>query len=114
MISTPIAIDVPLRTDEDGVLRVGNTRVTLESVIADFHRGAAPEEIVDHFPVLQVADVYHIIGYYLANRADVDAYVQRQREENERIRREWEAEHPPTLTKADLLARLEAKRRQHD
>lgn len=114
MISTPTMIDVPLRADEYGTVRVGGTRVTLESVIADFQRGTTPEEIVHDFPVLKAADVYHVIGYYLENRAEVDAYIQQQREEGERIRREWESEHPPTLTKADLLARLEAKRKQND
>lgn len=112
MLEFPAAVDVPLRADEYGTIRVGGTRVTLESVIADFHRGATPEEIVHDFPTLKVADVYHVIGYYVAHRAEVDAYVQRQHDESERIRREWEAEHPPTLTKADLLARLDAKRKQ--
>lgn len=112
MITFPTAVDVPLQGDEHGTIRVGGTRVTLESVVADFHRGATPEEIVHNFPVLKVAEVYHVIGYYLANRQEVDGYIQRQREEGERLRREWEDKHPPKLTKADLLARLEAKRKQ--
>lgn len=114
MIVTPIAIDLPLAADEDGTIRVGGTRVTLDSVIADFHRSASPETIVHNFPVLKVADVYQVIGYYLANQAEVDDYLQRQKEEAQRIRREWEAEHPPTLTKADLQARLDATRKQND
>jgi len=52
-----------------------------------------------------------VIGYYLANRVEVDINIQRQGEKGERIRREWEAEHPATLTEAELLARLEAERR---
>ncbi len=103
---------MPLHTDEQGSIRVGGTRVTLESVIADFQRGATPEEIVHAFPVLNVADVYQVIGYYLHNRAEVDAYIQRQHEEGERLRREWEKEHPSTLTREVLEARLEAKRKQ--
>ena len=112
MLATP-AVDVPLRPDEHGTIRVGGTRVTLESVVADFHRGATPEEIVHDFPVLKLPDVYHVIGYYLANRDEVDAYIQHQHEEGERLRREWEAEHPPTLTRAMLEARLAAKRQQN-
>jgi uncharacterized protein (DUF433 family) len=114
MIELPTAVDVPLQADEHGTIRVGGTRVTLESVIADFHRAATPEEIVHNFPVLKVAELYHVIGYYLANREEVDAYIQRQYDEGERLRREWETEHPPKLTKADLLARQEAKRKQSD
>lgn len=104
MIS-PTVIDVPLREDEPGIIRVGGTRVTLESIVADYHRGATPEKMVPDFPMLKVADVYHVIGYYLTHQAEVDTYVQQQRDENERIRCEWEAEHPPKLMKADLLAR---------
>src|SRR5260370_42151573 len=100
MISTPPIIDLPLRADEYGTIRVGGTRVALESVIVDFHRGITPGEIVHDFPVLKLADIYHVIGYYLENRAEVDTYIQQQQAEGERIRREWEAEHPPTLTKA--------------
>ncbi|MBZ0274811.1 MAG: DUF433 domain-containing protein [Anaerolineae bacterium] len=105
MIMTPIAIDLPLRTDEGGIIRVGDTRVTLDSVIADFNRGMTPDEIVRDFSVLKIADVYQVIGYYLANQAEVDTYIRRQRDEAERIRREWEAEHPPQVTKSDLEAR---------
>jgi uncharacterized protein (DUF433 family) len=105
----PAVINVPLHTDEHGTIRVGGTRVTLESVIADYHRGATPEEIVHDYPVLKVADVYHVIGYYLHHREDVDAYIQRQHEEGERLRSEWESEYPPTLTREVLEARLEAK-----
>lgn len=112
MIAIPAAIDVPLRTDENGVIRIGSTRVTLTSVIADFHRGASPEEIVHNFSTLKIADVYHVIGYYLQNRAEVDAYIQQQDENAEQIRREWEAQHPPALTREVLEARLAEKRQQ--
>ena len=112
MISIPAIIDVPMRADEHGTIRVGGTRVTLESIIADYHRGATPEVIAHDFPVLKAADVYYVVGYYLENQAQVDAYIDQQRQEGERIRREWEAEHPPKFTKAELLLRLEAKRKQ--
>jgi hypothetical protein len=36
---------VPLATDKDGVVRVGGTRVTLDTVIGAFDEGATPEEM---------------------------------------------------------------------
>jgi len=36
--------------DSHGVLRVGGTRVTLDTVIAVFKEGATPEEIVYRYP----------------------------------------------------------------
>ncbi|MCC7209554.1 MAG: DUF433 domain-containing protein [Anaerolineae bacterium] len=109
MLTIPAVVDVPLKVDKDGTIRVGTTRVTLESVIADHQRGASPESIVEHFPVLNIADVYHVLGYYVNHRADIDEYMRRQREEGERIRREWEAEHPPPPVREELQARLAAR-----
>ncbi len=74
------AIEVPLRTDDDGIIRVGQSRVTLQTVIADFNRGASSEEIAHHYPVLNLSQVYLVIGYYLENRQDVDEYLLRQRQ----------------------------------
>ena len=42
IVNTPI----PLKTDSEGVVRVGNTRITLDTVIAAFKEGATAEEIV--------------------------------------------------------------------
>jgi uncharacterized protein (DUF433 family) len=93
MIAMPTAVDVPLRMDEGNVIRVGNTRVTLQAVIADFHRGASPEEIAHHYPALNLSEVYLVIGYYLQNLAEVDAYVQQQRQLADDARRAYETDH---------------------
>lgn len=53
---------IPLRTDADGVLRVGTSRVPLETVIHAFHQGHTAEEIVSHYPALRQADVYTVIA----------------------------------------------------
>ena len=41
---------VPLRTDDHGVIRVGKTRVPLDTVVFAFNQGASPEEIVMSYP----------------------------------------------------------------
>jgi uncharacterized protein (DUF433 family) len=66
---------VPLRTDAAGVLRVGKTRVSLDSVIAAFNEDATPEEIVQQYDVLALADVYTVIAYYLEYQSEIDAYL---------------------------------------
>lgn len=68
----------PLQADRDGVIRVGGTRVTLDSVVRAFDEGHTAEEIVSHFPALRLADVYAVISYYLNNRAAVREYLQQQ------------------------------------
>lgn len=112
MIATPTAVNVPLRTDEGDVIRIGNSRVTLGSVIADFHRGASPEEIAHHYSALRLSDVYLVVGYYLQNKAEVDAYVQRQRQLADEARREYEANQSEDPLRKQLLARLDEQRRQ--
>jgi uncharacterized protein (DUF433 family) len=65
-------------TDEHGVMRVGQTRVMLDSVIASFIDGCSAETIVQQYPSLLLEEVYGAIAFYLGNRALVDGYLARQ------------------------------------
>ncbi len=65
---------VPLRADADAVVRVGGTRVTLDTVVAAFKDGATSEEIVNEYPSLRLPDVYSVLGYYLRRKDEVEAY----------------------------------------
>ncbi len=111
MIATPIQEVIPVRQDEQGRLRVGNTRVLLDLVIYSFRQGNTPETITDQYPSLSLDDVYLAIGYYLRHRDSIDAYLRQEEAEAEASRREHEARHPNKLTREILLARLEAKRK---
>jgi uncharacterized protein (DUF433 family) len=106
------AEEVPLRTDEHGTVRVGGTRVTLEVVVARFEQGDRPEEIVDGFPTLQVADVYLVLGYYLRHRAEVDEYIREQDRAGEEIRRRIESDPQQRAFRERLVAQCEALRRK--
>ncbi len=96
---------VPLRTDEHGVMRVGKTRVPLDTVIFAFNQGSSPEEIVLSYPTLDLEDVYAVVNYYLHNRAEVDSYLSQREAEAARIKEENEKRFPPTGIRARLLAR---------
>jgi uncharacterized protein (DUF433 family) len=111
MIATPITEQIPIRTDEHGRLRVGNTRVLLDLVIYSFRLGHTPETITSQYPSLSLDDVYLAIGYYLRHRDEVEAYLRQQEAEAEAFRQAYEREHPPKLTREILLERLEAKRK---
>jgi len=114
MIPNPPTMIVPLQTDEHGAIRVSGTRVTLDTVIARYHQGDDPEAIHEGFDVLPLNDIYAVISYYLAHRDELDIYLKRRAEEAQRLREEWEAKYPPKVTKADLLARLEARKNNQD
>ena len=99
----------PLRTDIGGTMRIGNTRVSLDVVIAAFLAGASAEQITHRFPTLDLADVYTVIGFYLHNQEAVEAYLAAQEQEAEEIRKQIETRQQPDALRARLLA-LRAQR----
>jgi len=107
MIDAQIIEVIPIYTDDDGRMRVSGTRVLLDLIVHAYSRGETPEHIVQMYPTLTLDQVYLAIGYYLRHRETVDDYIRQMDEDAERLRREWETEHPPKLTRADLLARLQ-------
>jgi uncharacterized protein (DUF433 family) len=96
---------VPLKTDAQGVVRVGKTRVPLDTVVYAFNQGAAAEEIVMSYPTLELADVYAVLNYYLHNRSEVDAYLSQREAQSARIKEENEKRFPQNGIRARLLAR---------
>jgi uncharacterized protein (DUF433 family) len=100
-----LAEPAPLRVDNDGVLRVGATRVTLATVVIAFHQGATAETIVQQYPSLTLAEVYAVIGYYLRHQNEVDIYLAEQQHEADEIRQQNEARFNPSGIRARLVAR---------
>jgi uncharacterized protein (DUF433 family) len=96
---------VPIAMDQDGVARVGGTRVTLASVVNCFRDGMAAEGIVEKYPTLRLADVYAVISYYLDHADQVNAYLREQQVQAEQTRKENEARFDPIGIRARLLAR---------
>ena len=70
-----IASPPPLRFDANNVCRVGDTRVTLLTLVDAFLEGATAEEIAHEYSSLRLADVYAAIAFYLDHREQIDAYL---------------------------------------
>jgi len=96
---------IPLETDADGVMRVGQTRVTLDTVITAFKDGATAEEIAQQYPTVALADVYYVIGYYLRRRDTVEAYLGQRRKEADALQGQMEARFNPVGIRERLMAR---------
>lgn len=96
---------VPLLTDKTGIVRVVGSRVTLDTIVATYEQGATPEEIVLHYPTLNLADVYSIVGYYLHNQAEVNEYLAEQKVQAVEIRQKIEANSNVAEIRERLLAR---------
>jgi uncharacterized protein (DUF433 family) len=113
MLQMSLAVEtspVPLRADEYGVMRIGQTRVRLDTVIMAWRQGESAEQIVENFDVLDLADVYAVISYYLHPRAEVEEYMGRNQQEGERLRVEHERRFPPSGIRERLLARYATER----
>jgi len=96
---------VPLMFDGDGVVRVGGTRVTLESLLAAYCQGATAEEIAQRYPAVALSDVYAVIAYYLRHRSDVEEYLTEARSRSDEVRREYAGHLDPNCVRDRLLAR---------
>src|SRR5205809_1667191 len=102
----------PLRVDEGGVVRAGNSRISLDLIVEQYENGMTPENMVRAYDTLLLADVHAIIAYYLRHRDEVRAYLQRRAEEAAALRAKIEAERP-RVGREELLARREARKMDH-
>ncbi len=73
------------RLDDYDTIRIGKTRVTLDSLVAAFNNGETPEQIQQNFPALDLADIYSALSYYIRHQAEVDAYLEARNKEAEEI-----------------------------
>jgi len=92
----------------DGGHYVAGTRISLDSVVYAFKRGASPESIYRSFPLIgSLENVYGAITFYLAHKDTVEAYLRDQ----ERVSQELATAQTPlpeSLSKKLRQAREEA------
>ncbi len=99
-----------MRVDSKGTIRVGNTRVTLDLVIAAYLDGESAEGIAEMFDTLDLGDVYSVLGYYLHHRDEVDEYLRKRQQYEEEVWARIEARQGSQAGLRDrLLARLKNK-----
>ena len=110
MLTLTKTIPLPLAMTEEGVIRVGGTRVTLDSVLAAFKQGATAEDIAQRYTTLQLADIYAAIAYYLNHESEVEAYLQKRQQISEEVRRQNESRYNPVGLRERLLARRAGKK----
>ena len=95
----------------DGVYWAAGTRVTLDSIVYAYWDGQTAESIAQSFPVLTLAQVYGAIAFYLANQADVDAYLQQEEADFYTVQQTLRARDPMFYQKlADARRKRQATR----
>ncbi len=99
------AAPVPLTSDPGGTVLVSGTRVTLAAVVELFNGGSSPEDIVQSYSSLALADVYAVVTYYLRNRAEVDGYLMGQAREAAESRARHGVDEASLKLREQLLSR---------
>ena|ERR1700723_3429727 len=92
----------------DGGYWIAGSRVSLDSIVYGFLRGASPESISQSYPVLNLEEIYGAIAYYLAHQDEMDSYLRKNDRGFEALRSEARAANPLLYKKLD-----EAKQQLH-
>ena len=111
MVTLPLApLASPLRVDDSGSVRIGPTRVTLDTLVSSYRDGSTAEELVQQYPSLSLADVHATLAFYLTHQSDVDAYLQQRQRDAIDTRRRVEQVCDQRGLRDRLLARQAARK----
>ena len=78
-------------------IRIKGHRVYIDEVLEERLQGKEPEEILCRFPKLPLEKIYATLLYYEANKTEVEAYLERVRQEKRKSDKEWQRTQGPTL-----------------
>lgn len=81
---------------------IEGSRVSLDSIVYAFLRGALPEAIAQSFPLISLEEVYGAIAYYLAHQPEIDSYLRQSESEFEALRQKAREANPLPFRKLEL------------
>jgi uncharacterized protein (DUF433 family) len=88
-----------------GAYRVGDTRVSLDSLVYLFREGLSAESMVESYPMLTLEQVHGALAFYLGNQREIDAYLAEGQRTSEFQQQQSKR------TNAELIAKLARARR---
>lgn len=94
--------------DEHGVMRVGGSRVMLDSIVASFEQGYSAETIQQQYPALSLEEVYGAIAWCLAHADEVSEYLKRQHAVWDHWRAKAEEQPSPLVRRLRALPKRQA------
>ena len=75
-----------IQIDDEGVAWIAGTKVKVIEVVLDkIAYGWSPEEIHFQHPHLSLAQIHAALGYYYDHKVEMDAQIQRSRQEVEKL-----------------------------
>ena len=100
-----LADPIPLRCDASDVLRVADSRVTLDTLVHHYRDGASADEIALRFESLALPEIHAAISYYLNHRAELDEYLALREDRAAETRRDVEMTWKGISIRDRLLSR---------
>jgi uncharacterized protein (DUF433 family) len=100
----------PLREDDTGTVRIGKTRVTLDTLVAFYQQGMTAEDLASAFDTVALADIHAVISYYLENREKVDAYLAERKSQADEIRSQIESDPSYAQFREKMRERIQGNR----
>lgn len=95
MTKLSFSYTAPLIQNTDGTIRIADSRVTLDSLINAFQKGATAEQIQDSFPSLSLPAIYGAIAWYLDHQDQAKTYLTERRAEA--VSQRHEIENQPNI-----------------
>ena len=74
---------------DDENIRIRGHRVYIDNVLSNYLWGEGPDELQQRYPQMSMEKIYATILYYLANKAEVDAYMVRVEKGRQERYQEW-------------------------
>ncbi len=96
----------------EGGYWIAGTRVSLDSIVYAFLRGAAPESIAQSFPVLKLEEVYGAVTYYLGHQEDVNSYLRQNDREFDTLRAQSRQVNSGMYQKLEAARKVEEVKQQ--
>jgi len=97
----------PLVQEENGTVHIIGSRITLDTLVGAYKKGATAEQIQDSFPSLSFKDIHATIAYYLEHKSEVENYLKQRRKEADVLRLKIENEQDAESFRAKMREKRE-------
>ena len=64
---------------------ITGTRTSVRAIVGLWRLGIMPEEILNHFPHLTLAQVFDALSFYLDNQAEINEYIRKNQVPDELV-----------------------------
>lgn len=87
-----------------GKPRISGTRIRVQDIVAWTELGRSPDEIIDGYPHITLADVHAALAYYHDHRDEIDRQIQEDEEFIAKFRAEYLARKAGRDADADPIS----------